>query len=110
LLNATSQIVEVQAGLARLALQSEDNIQAEQYALQIKHYLDQEGPQGLELPILVYLSCIRVFKVLGDTSLLEHTLQNGRREIKYRLAKISDVDWGKTYLEALPENRELMSY
>ncbi|MHA1290403.1 MAG: ATP-binding protein, partial [Candidatus Thorarchaeota archaeon] len=108
LLNATSQIVEVQAALARLTLQTGDKVQAEQYALQIIHYLDQEGPQGLELPILVYMSCARIFKVLEDTTLLQHTLQSGHREIQDRLTMISDVNWRKIFLEAIPENRELL--
>ena len=109
LLNATSQIVEVQAALARLTLETGDEVQAEEYALQIIHYLDQEGAQGLELPTLVYLSCAVIFKALKDTRLLNRTLQNGRKEIQDRISKISDERWRKIFLKAIPENYALMN-
>ncbi len=110
LLGATAQMVEAQSGLARLALQRGDLPQAEQYALQIIAYLDEHGPQGLELPILVYLTCARVFQALGDAFRLQQALENGRRELQTRLDRISEPVWRKTFLESIPENRELMAF
>ncbi len=109
LINATPQIVEVQAGLARVALQTGDIAQAEKYALQIIHYLDQEGPQGLELPILGFLTCTRIFSALDDTDLLLHTVEFGRKEIDDRLEKISDEQWRKNYIENIPENSAILN-
>jgi tetratricopeptide (TPR) repeat protein len=110
LLGATAQLVESQAGLARLALLSSNLSQAEQQALQIIAYLDEYGPQGLELPILVYLTCARVFQTLRDGPRLKSALENGRRELQTRLDRISEVNWRKTFLDGVPENRELMAF
>jgi tetratricopeptide (TPR) repeat protein len=107
LLGATAQMVEAQAGLARLALQRSDLPQAEQHALQIIAYLEEHESQGLELPILVYLTCARVFQALGDAPRLQQVLENGRRELQTRLERISEASWRKTFLEAIPENHAL---
>jgi tetratricopeptide (TPR) repeat protein len=110
LLEAMTQMVEAQAGLARLALQQKDLPQAEQNALEIATYLEQNGPQGLELPILVYATCARVFQAVGDAPHLQVTLENGRRELQTRLDRISEAGWKETFLEAMPENSELMRF
>jgi class 3 adenylate cyclase/tetratricopeptide (TPR) repeat protein len=109
-LGATPQVVEAQAGLARLALQRGDLSQAEDITRQIMVYLEQTGPQGLELPMLVYLTCARVFQAVGDAQRLDRTLESGRKELQARLDRISEVDWRKTFLEAIPEHRELMDF
>jgi predicted ATPase/class 3 adenylate cyclase len=109
LLDATTQMVEAQAGLARLALQHNNLPQAEQNAMEIIAFLEQHGPQGLELPILVYLTCARVFQVLGDAPRLQRILENGRKELQARLDRIRLADWRKTFLEAVPENCALMA-
>jgi predicted ATPase/class 3 adenylate cyclase len=109
LLNSPAQIVEAEAGLARLALQVGDLPQAEQLALQIIAYLEQQGPQGLELPILVYFTCARIFKALGDAPRLQYILENGCRELNARLDHISEASWRQTFLDAVPENRALMA-
>lgn len=110
LLDATTQMVEALAGQARLALQRKDLVQAKQNALQIFDYLEQNGPQGLELPILVYLTCARVFQAVGDAPRLQNTLDNGRRELRNRHDQISEAGWRETFLEAIPENCELLGF
>jgi tetratricopeptide (TPR) repeat protein len=110
LMDATAQVVDAQAGLARLALQRGDLSQAEQHALEISTYLEQQGPQGLELPFLVYLTCARVFKVLGDAQRLQHILASGRMELQTRLDRISQSEWRATFIDAIPENRALMEF
>ena len=107
-LGASPRVVEAQAGLARLALQSSNLPLAEQTAMQIMAYLDQHGPQGLELPMLTYLTCVRVFQALGDEKRLAHILENGRSELQARLNQISDAVWRQNFLEAVPEHRELV--
>jgi tetratricopeptide (TPR) repeat protein len=109
-LGSVTQMVEAQAGLARLALRRGDLLQAEQNASQIIAYLEQHGPQGLELPILVYLTCARVFQALGDALRLQYSLEKGRGELMARLDRIREATWRKTFLEAVPENRELMAF
>ncbi len=110
MLDASAQMVETQAGLARLALHHSNLPQAKQYALQILTYLEEYGSHGLELPILAYLTCARVFQALGDAPRLQHILENGLKELQSRLDRISLADWRETFLEAVPENRELMMF
>jgi class 3 adenylate cyclase/tetratricopeptide (TPR) repeat protein len=110
LLDAMTQMVEAQAGLARLALQRSDLPQAQPLVMEILGYLEQHGPQGLELPILVYLTCARVFHALGDAQRLQHILDNGRKELQDRLDRIKLADWREIFLEAVPENRALMEF
>ncbi len=110
LLDATTQMVEAQAGLARLALQQSDLPQAGQNVMEIIAYLEQHGPQWFELPILVYLTCARVFQALGDAPRLQHILEKGLRQLRARLDRISLAEWRETFLEAIPENRALMRF
>jgi class 3 adenylate cyclase/tetratricopeptide (TPR) repeat protein len=109
-LGAAPQATEAQAGRARLALQRADLQEAGEIALGIGFYLEQHGPQALELPMLAYLTCARVFQTTGDTQRLERTLAEARRELQARLSRISDAGWQKTYLEAIPEHRELIAF
>jgi predicted ATPase/class 3 adenylate cyclase len=110
LLGATAQMLDAQAGLARLALQRGDLPQAKQCASQINAYLKEHGPQGLELPILTYLTCARVFQEMGDALQLNQVLDQGRRELQTRLDRISDAGWREIFLEEVPENRALMAF
>ncbi|MDF1520163.1 MAG: adenylate/guanylate cyclase domain-containing protein [Brevefilum sp.] len=109
-IGVTSGIVETQAGLARLAIQAGDISRAEQLALQVIHYLSQEGPQGLELPILAYLSCIKVFDALGDRDTVQQVLKQGLKEIEDQIAMIQDEDWKVAYRDNIPENRALIAF
>ena len=109
-LGITTQMVEAQAGLARLALKRQDLEQANLYALGIAKHLDLEGSQGFELPFLVYLTCAQVFKAVGDITQLKLTLDKGRRELTKRLEGISEVNWQKSFFESIPEHRALMTF
>jgi tetratricopeptide (TPR) repeat protein len=109
-LDVIAQMVEAQAGLARLALRRSDLLQAGQHAMHVSSYLEEHGSQGLELPTLVYLSCAMVFQALGDNPRLQKALENGRKELQTRLDQISEADWRTTFLEAIPENRDLLAF
>jgi tetratricopeptide (TPR) repeat protein len=109
-LGITPGIVEAQAGLARLELKEGNITRAEDLALQIFNFLDKEGPQGLEFPILVYLTCVQVFDAIKDTALAQHVLEEGSTEIQARLELIREEDWKEVFLEKIPENRLLLTY
>ena len=109
ILGVTAGMIEAQAGLARLALKDGDIYEAEKLSLEIVDYLKKEGPHNLELPILVYLSCARVFEQSGNAQLFKHSVKKGYQEIRNRFEMINDENWRKTYLDAIPENRELLA-
>ena len=107
-IGAKSGIVEAQAGLARLAHKQGSAAEAGELALEVINFLDKEGNQGLELPVLAYLTCIKIFDTLGDTVGVEHVRKEAYSVIQDRLAMIDEPDWRKVYLESIPENRELV--
>ena len=110
MLDMTTLAIEAQAGLARLALHQNNLNTAENIAMQLYSYINEEGSQGFEMPMLVYLTCARVFNALGDQIKLKHTLNSGRRALQEHLDGISDLSWQKIFLEAVPENHALMTF
>jgi class 3 adenylate cyclase/tetratricopeptide (TPR) repeat protein len=109
-LRATAGTIESQAGLARLVLSKGDLSKAKELALQVYGYLDQEGLHGLELPILTCLTCAKVFDAMGDAKRLNQLLGKGIGEIQDQAAMIQKEDWRQIFLDAIPENRELLAY
>jgi predicted ATPase/class 3 adenylate cyclase len=109
-LGVTTQVIETQAGLARLALISRDLEKANLIALQICEYIELEGSQGFELPSLVFLTCARVFQACSDSDRLDHILEQGRCELTKRLEGINKASWQKIFLESIPEHRALMTF
>jgi len=109
-LGVTSDIVEAQAGLARLALKMGDLARAEDLALKIIGFLDQEGSQSLELPILAYLTCFEVFDAVKNPEMIQRVLEKGSKEIRDRLELIRDEDWKEVYLQKIPENHLLLAH
>jgi class 3 adenylate cyclase/tetratricopeptide (TPR) repeat protein len=100
--------IEAQAGLARLCLQRGQILEAESHATEVFSHLDQHGPQGQELPMLVYLTCVEVFSASNNQEQAERALENGRAELDGRAKEISDLAWRKTFLEAAPEHHKFI--
>jgi tetratricopeptide (TPR) repeat protein len=109
-LGMTALGIEAQAGVARLALQQEDLDQANQIVTQITSFLNKEGPQGFELPMLVYLTCAKIFDALDDTSQLKQTLEKSYEIIQTRLEGIKESSWRALFVEAIPEHRALLAF
>ena len=107
-IGGNSGMVEAQAGLARLALKREDVAEAGELGLKVMNFLDVEGNQGLELPVLTYLTCIKIFDALGDIVEVEHVRKAACNLIDERLAMIDEADWKTVFLTAIPENQELV--
>jgi tetratricopeptide (TPR) repeat protein len=95
------------AGLARCALALGRIEEALQHAGQIWNSLQQNGSHGMEFPIWAYLTCARVFQAAGDSSAVRAALEAGYQELYARAGKISDPDWRQSFLENIPEHREI---
>jgi predicted ATPase/class 3 adenylate cyclase len=108
-LGMTALAVESQAGLARLSLRQEDLIQAQKTANQISSFFNNEGPHGFELPMLVYLTCAKIFEALKDATQLKQTLEKSHEVIQARLEGIKESSWRKLFVEAIPEHRTLLA-
>jgi tetratricopeptide (TPR) repeat protein len=107
-IGAKSGMVEAQAGLARMALKREDVAEAGELALEVINFLDVEGNQGLELPILAYLTCIKVFDAQGDITLVLHLKKEALKIINARLSMIDESKFKDVFLGDIAENRELV--
>ncbi len=95
------------AGLARCHLRLGETAQALEHALRVWEYMMQNGSQGLEFPILAYLTCAQVFNGASDLEKEEDAIRRGYQELQERARKISDPAWQKAFLENIPEHRAL---
>ena len=109
-LGMTALVMEAQAGVARVALLQENLDQAQRIVRQISSFLNKEGPQGFELPMLVYLTCAKIYEALKDSSQLSKTLVKSREVIETRLEGIKESSWRKLFIEAIPEHRALLAF
>jgi len=99
--------VDVQAGLARCnqAL----GLEQEAFALtrEVWVYLQEHGSKGLEFPILAYQTCASIFKAVGDDDRTAIAVEEGWNELMSRADNISDASWRESFIENVPEHREL---
>jgi tetratricopeptide (TPR) repeat protein len=98
---------DVLAGLARCALAQGQPEAARQYAVQLWETLQLKGPIGMEFPVWAYLTCAEVFQAVGDTEDSLAAAQAGYTELSVRADKISDPAWRRSFLENIPEHREI---
>jgi len=107
-LGMSAQVNEAQAGLARIALQCNELHHAEMLATQLVAFMQQDGAQGFEFPILVYLTCARIFQALGESSHFQQILEKGIQELYATADRISDTHWRDIFLHTVPENHTLI--
>jgi class 3 adenylate cyclase/tetratricopeptide (TPR) repeat protein len=99
---------DARAGLARCALAQGHRDEALQRANEVWVYVQQHGSQGMEFPIQAYLTCAEVFESLGEPDRSRAAVEEGYRDLIQRVQKISDAEWGKSFLENVPEHRALL--
>jgi tetratricopeptide (TPR) repeat protein len=99
--------IDALAGLARCNLALEDLTEAKRNVTEIWNYLDEQGPLCLEFPIMTYLSCVYSFDATGDSSAALAAIQAGYDDLLQRAGKISDLIWRESFLNNIPEHREI---
>lgn len=107
-IGARSFAADARAGLARSHLHRSQMQEAQQLVNEVWDYLQQHGPQGLEFPMRAYLTCAEVFAAAGGTEQAQAALAAGYHELQTRAAKISDAAWRQSFLENIPEHREII--
>jgi class 3 adenylate cyclase/tetratricopeptide (TPR) repeat protein len=103
-IGAPGYAMDALSGMSRCALERGQLEQATKYTQQICAYLEQNSSQGMEFPILAYLTCARVFEQIGDEERRRESIEKGYQQLMERAAKISDPRWRKIYLEEVQEN------
>ena len=95
------------AGNARCALEAGNLELAQEHSDEICEYLEKNGSEAMEFPILAYLTCARVYEKTGDQERRQKSIEDGYKQLMERAEKISDPEWRKLYLEEVQENQEI---
>jgi class 3 adenylate cyclase/predicted ATPase len=96
------------AGLARCALALNDRAATQRHVTELWSSLRLHHTQGMEFPLRAYLTCVECFTALADTHQTREAIENGYRELIARAEKISQLEWGRSYLFNIPEHRALI--
>ncbi len=100
-------ILDAQAGLARCLLAAGHIDQARQTIEACLADLHSRSAAGLKHPIRLYLTAYRVFQAGGNKEKAVVALQTGCELLKKRAGTIADAQLYTSYLEQVPENKEL---
>jgi class 3 adenylate cyclase/tetratricopeptide (TPR) repeat protein len=98
---------DCEAGLARCSLANGHLGEAHQTVDRLWDYLHENGGAGLEFPIKAYLTCGIVYDALGEAEKSKAAVEAGYRELLGLADKISDAEWCGSFLENVPEHREI---
>jgi len=99
---------DASAGLARCALAQGNRDAARRQVMEVWAYLQQHGSQGMEFPIWAYLTCAEISELLGESDQSRAVVEEGYRDLIQRARKISNIEWGKSFLENVPEHRAML--
>jgi tetratricopeptide (TPR) repeat protein len=102
------------AGLARVALAQGDVEEAAGRVEEILAWIEDNGSEGIEYPLQVYLTCHCVLRARGedDPAAVERAysvLSTARADLMERAANISDEGLRQKFLENVRTNREILS-
>ena len=107
-IGAPGYAMDALSGIARCALGTGKLEQARKHSQEICDYLEENGSQGMEFPILAYLTCAEIFQEGGETDNMLQAIAAGNHQLMDRANKISDLTWRKRYFEAVPEHQAMI--
>jgi tetratricopeptide (TPR) repeat protein len=99
---------DAEAGIIRCLLIRNQLEDAEKYARSLLDYLKDKNGAGMEFPILGYETCINAFTLCGHPAIAREILGHGYSEMMRRAEKISSQKWRQSFLELVPENRNIL--
>jgi len=97
------------AGLARVALAQGDTSRALAHIEEIVAWLAGNSPEGMEFPVLVYLSGYQVLQAAADAERAKAMLEAGYKLLQERANRIQDQMLRNRFLENVPFNRDLLA-
>jgi tetratricopeptide (TPR) repeat protein len=106
--------ITTMAGLALLSLKNDQFEKAQQYTSNILSWIETNGTEGIELPVLVYLICYQVADAVanGDPrrKIDAQTILNaGHLLLEQHALRIQEPDVRRQFMENVPYNRKLQS-
>jgi tetratricopeptide (TPR) repeat protein len=96
------------AGLARAELSTQKVTVADRLADEVWDYLTKNGAEGMEFPILAYLTCAQIFQAAQDRNKMLAAIVAGYNELIKRAEKFNDKGWRDTYLHAITEHAAML--
>lgn len=96
------------AGIARCSMNLGLIDGTKQCTEELWNYLKKNGSNGMELPILAYLTCAGAFREVGDNENYAVAAQEGYEVLMEMAGKISDPDMRRSFLENVPEHRTMV--
>jgi class 3 adenylate cyclase/tetratricopeptide (TPR) repeat protein len=106
-INVRGSALDARAGLCRSLMAQGKVGQAGEHVIQVWAFLSLNGPEGLEFPVLTYLTCAQIFEEGGDIENMKHAVDAGVKHLQERADRISDQHWRKTYLQSVPEHQAI---
>lgn len=100
--------MEAAAGLARVYLQRNEITNAQTQVEEILHYLESGSLDGVEEPLKVYATCYHILHNAHDPR-AQSILEKAHQKLQERAAKISRPDLRSSFLEGIPEHREIIA-
>ncbi len=102
-------LIEDAIHLGRVALALNDLSLASACARRTLGYMDKAGLQGIEHPVMVYLTCYRILQANEMFEQAEKILRKGQEYIAAQSAQIDDPELRQAYLNNIPENKEVQN-
>ncbi|HMP42142.1 MAG TPA: tetratricopeptide repeat protein, partial [Roseiflexaceae bacterium] len=108
-LQATAAAIECSAGLGRAALAAGDLAAARGYAARCMAHLAAEGSDGMEFPILVYLTCYDILRTTDETAEAQRLLAAAHELLMTRAAQIDVPQLRAGLLELVAAHRRVIT-
>ena len=96
------------AGLVRCAVAARDSDATRRASAELWNYLRLQGAQGMEFPLRAYLTCFEAYTALGEGALAFKAIEAGYDELITRAEKISNIEWGHSFLYHVPEHQAII--
>jgi hypothetical protein len=93
----------------RVALAQADLDLAARCAQQVLHFIERQGMQGIEHPVMVYLTCYQILEACGSENEAQVVLAQGRQYLNWQAGQIEEPLLREKYLSQIPENREILA-
>jgi DNA-binding SARP family transcriptional activator/class 3 adenylate cyclase/tetratricopeptide (TPR) repeat protein len=108
-LSTKSDLMETQALEASCLSALGRQAKARQMAVETWSYLQDHGSAGINFPARMYNSIANVFSSIESPPASPRlVIEAGYLDLMQRAEKISNAEWRKSFLENVPENREIM--
>ncbi|MBN1180220.1 MAG: DUF2791 family P-loop domain-containing protein, partial [Anaerolineae bacterium] len=108
-LGQTAAALDDLGGLARAALLRDALPQAQAYVEEVLAALQEQSVEGVEFPVLVYLTGCCVLRAAGEEERAREALAAARRLVEERAAAIHDAALRAQFLENGPFNRDMLT-